>query len=256
MIIKNLKRLVLFVTVVSLFACNYNSAVMMRTERGFVFDEAPTDTVSEYILSTSDIIGFQLYTNKGTSIIDVTAIPESVRGGAAMRSGETYLIEPDGFVKLPILERTKLEGLTIREAEVLLEQEYAKFYINSFVKLKVMNRRIVVFPGGSGKAQVIPLENENMTILEALGKVGGLPDVAKSYKIKLIRGDLKNPKVYLFDFSTIEGIKRSDFVLQANDIIQVEKRSDAFRELVRDVAPVISLLASTVTLIIVINNLK
>ena len=147
MIIKSLKRLVLFVAVVSLFACNYNSAVMMRTEKGFVFDEVPTDTVSEYILSTSDVIEFQLYTNKGTSIIDVTAISESDSRGSVLRSGETYLIEPDGFVKLPILDRTKLEGLTIREAEVLLEQEYAKFYINSFVKLRVKNRRIVVFPG-------------------------------------------------------------------------------------------------------------
>lgn len=256
MIIKSLKRLGLFFAVCSLFACNYNSAVMMRTDNGFVFDKAPIDVLSEYIISTSDIIQFQLYTNKGTSIIDATAVPGTFKVGVSVRNFETYLIEPDGFVKLPILERTKLEGLTIRAAELLLEQEYAKFYVNSFVKLKVMNRRIVVFPGSSGKAQVIPLENENMTILEALGKVGGLSDVAKSHKIKLIRGDLKSPKVYLFDFSTIEGIKRSDFVLQANDIIQVEKRSDAFRNLLGDVAPVISLLASTFTLIIVINNLK
>ena len=256
MVIKSLKKVSVFVAVISLFACNYNSAVMMRTDKDFVFDEVPTDTVSEYILSTSDILEFQLYTNNGTSIIDVTAISQSDNRSSVQRSGETYLVEPDGFVKLPILDRTKLEGLTIREAEVLLEEEYAKFYINSFVKLKVKNRRIVVFPGGSGKAQIIPLENENITMLEALGQVGGLSDIAKSSTIKLIRGDLKNPQVYLFDFSTIEGIKKSDFVLQANDIIYVEKRSDAFRELVRDVAPVVSLIASTVTLIIVINNLK
>lgn len=256
MVINSLKKVVLFVVIVSLFACNYNSALMMRTEKGFEFDEAPSDTVSEYILSTSDIIEFQLYTNNGTSIIDITAISETERRGAVLRSGETYLVEPDGFVKLPILDRVKLEGLTIRGAELLLEEKYAKFYINSFVKLRVKNRRIVVFPGGSGKAKVIPLQNENITLLEALGQVGGLPNEAKSYKIKLIRGDLKDPKVYLFDFSTIEGIKKSDFVLQANDIIYVDKRSDAFRELVRDIAPVVSLIASTVTLIIVINNLK
>ena len=224
MIIKSLKRLVLFVAVVSLFACNYNSAIMMKTEKDFVFDEVPTDTVSEYILSTSDIIEFQLYTNKGTSIIDVTAISESDNRGSVLRSGETYLIEPDGFVKLPILDRTKLEGLTIRDAEVLLEKEYAKFYINSFVKLKVKNRRIVVFPGGSGKAQVIPLQNENVTMLEALGQVGGLPNVAKAYKIKLIRGDLKNPEILKIDLSTIEGLRNAELIIQANDIIYIEKR--------------------------------
>ena len=256
MIIKSLKKVAVFIAVISLFACNYNSAVMMKTEKGFVFDEAPTDTISEYILSTSDIFEFQLYTNKGTSIIDVTAISESDNKGLVSRSGETYLIEPDGFVKLPILERTKLEGLTIREAEVLLEEKYAKFYINSFVKLEVKNRRIVIFPGGGGNAQVIPLENENTTMLEALGQVGGLETLAKASRIKLVRGNLKNPKVYLFDFSTIEGIKRSDFVLQANDIIYVDKRSDSFQQLLKDISPVISLIVSSLTLFVVVNNLK
>ena len=256
MIIKSLKKIVLFVAVISLFACNYNSALMMRTDKGYEFDDAPKDTVSEYILSVSDVFEFQLYTNKGTSVIDITAISEMDKRGAVLRSGETYLIEPDGFVKLPIIERVKVEGMTIRDAELFLEEKYSKYYINSFVKLNIKNRRIVVFPGGSGRAQVVPLINENITILEALGQVGGLPNEAKACKIKLIRGDLKDPEVYLFDFSTIEGIKKSDFVLQANDIIYVDKRSDAFRELVRDVAPVVSLIASTVTLIIVINNLK
>ena len=208
MIIKSLKRLGLFFAVCSLFACNYNSAVMMRTDNGFVFDKAPIDVLSEYIISTSDIIQFQLYTNKGTSIIDATAVPGTFKVGVSVRNFETYLIEPDGFVKLPILERTKLEGLTIRAAELLLEQEYAKFYVNSFVKLKVMNRRIVVFPGSSGKAQVIPLENENMTILEALGKVGGLSDVAKSHKIKLI---MNSKEKYIYNVELISIDKKMYF---------------------------------------------
>ena len=104
--------------------------------------------------------------------------------------------------------------------------------------------------------QVVPLENENMTMLEAIGQVGGLSNMAKAYKVKLIRGNLKKPQVYLFDFSTIEGIQQADFVLQANDIIYVEARRDTFGELIRDIAPVISLIASTITLFLIINNLK
>ena len=77
MIINNLKKIALFLVVVSFFACNYNSAVMMKTNKEFVFDEVPTDTVSEYVLSKSDILEFQLYTNKGTSIIDITAIDQN-----------------------------------------------------------------------------------------------------------------------------------------------------------------------------------
>jgi len=150
----------------------------------------------------------------------------------------------------------ELKGKTIKEAEKFLETEYSKYYIKPFVKIKIINRRITVFPGGGGKGQVIPLTNENVTMLEALGQVGGLTKEAKAFKFKLVRGNLKNPQVYLFDFSTLEGIKQADFVLQSNDIIYVETRNAAVRELVRDIAPIVSLITSAVTLIVVINNLN
>ncbi len=72
----------------------------------------------------------------------------------------------------------------------------------------------------------------------------------------MVRGDLKDPQVFLFDFSTIEGIKQADFVLQANDIIYVEQRQNAVRVIVREIVPIVSLLTSTITLILVLNNLK
>jgi polysaccharide biosynthesis/export protein len=249
-------KIILFSTLVSLlYACNYNSSVMMKTPKGYEFDTPPSDTISEYILSKSDVFEFQLYTNGGTSLIDMTAITENQRQGV-ITGRIKYLIESDGFAKLPIIDRVKLDRKTIKDAEKMLEEKYSKYYIKPFVKLSVINRRITVFPGGGSKGKVIPLKNENVTMLEALGQVGGLTKDAKAFKIKLVRGNLKTPKVYMFDFSTLEGIKQADFVLQANDIIYVETRSDALRELVRDIAPIVSLIASTVTLIIVINNLN
>jgi len=207
------------------------------------------------VISVSDIIEFQLYTNDGTALVDLTAISEKITQGTQLTS-TSYLVEYDGFCNLPIIGRVKLQGKTIREAQTFLEEEYSKYYIKPFVLLKVTNRRVTVFPGGSSKAKVITLTNENTTLIEALGQVGGLSTESIARKIKLIRGDLKNPKVYLFDFSTLEGVKKSDFVLQANDIIYVQAKNNALREWIRDVAPVISLITSTITLIVVINNLK
>lgn len=255
MILRTIKILCVTILMSLLYACNYNSSVMMRTDKDYEFDQPPSDEVSEYIISKSDIIELALYTNDGTSLIDLTAISEN-RNQLSIEGAVDYLVEYDGHVKLPIIGRVLLMGKTIKEAENFLEAEYSKYYIKPFVKLSVTNRRITVFPGGGSKGQVIPLMNENVTMLEALGHVGGLTSEAKAYKIKLIRGDLKNPQVYMFDFSTLEGVKQADFVLQANDIIYVEKRNEALRELLRDVAPVVSLITSTVTLIVVLNNLN
>lgn len=254
MILNRLKSILLVVIVTSLFACSYNSNVMMKTGKDYPFDPSPSDTSAEYIISSSDIIEFRLYTNDGSLLVDFTAIKE--QKSIATSSNFKYLVEFDGNTKLPILGRLLLKGKTIKEVEALLEEKYAKYYIKPFVQVKVINKRVTVFPGGSGSAKVVPLTNDNMKLLEALGQVGGLTKLAKAKRIKLIRGDLKDPQVYLFDFSTLEGIKKSDFVLQANDIIYVEPRSDYLQELIRDVAPIVSLIASTLTLLIVINNIN
>jgi len=253
--LNRLKSSIVLVVMISLVSCNYNSSVMMKTGKGYPYDTPPTISSSEYIISASDIIEFQLYTNDGSLLIDITAVQE--RQSAVQKgSNIQYLVEFDGKINLPLLGRVELINLTIKEVEALLEEKYTKYYINPFVQVRVVNKRVTVFPGGSSKAQIVPLVNDNMKLIEALGAVGGLTKLAKAKRIKLIRGDLKNPKVYLFDFSTLEGIKQSDFVLQANDIIYVEPRSDYVQELVRDIAPIISLIASTLTLLIVINNIN
>jgi len=252
--LNRIKGLLIFITLLSLFACRINPSIMMKTGKDYKFDASPTDKTPEYKITIHDIIEFKLFTNDGTKLIDLTAISGNDR--LSNSRNLDYLVEFDGFCKLPIIGRTEVNNKTIREVENLLQEKYSKYYVKPFVQLKVLNRRVTVFPGGSSKAQVITLKNENVTILEALGQVGGLTVDAKAHKIKLVRGDLKNPQVFMFDFSTIEGIKEADFVLQANDIIYVEQRQNAVRAIVREIVPIVSLLTSTITLILVLNNLK
>ncbi len=255
MVLRKLKNITCLLLVASLVACNYNSSVMLKTDKDYSFDPAPLNESVEYVISPSDVIEFKLYTNDGSILVDFTAIKEQ----SVTTSGVTnfrYLVEFDGLVKLPVIGRLALKGKTIKEVEELLEQKYSKFYIKPFVQVQVVNKRVTVFPGGSSKARIIPLTNNNMNLLEALGAVGGLTELAKAKRIKLIRGSLKDPKVYLFDLSKIEGIKEIDFVLQANDIIYIEPRTENLQKIIRDVAPIISLIASTLTLVLVINNIN
>jgi polysaccharide export outer membrane protein len=249
-----IKKILFFGLVVALSSCNFNSNVMLKTGKNYPFDAPPTGESSKYIISPSDIIEFKLYTNEGSALVDYTAINEG-SAGANFSSIVSYLIENDGYVKLPILGRVELKGLTILEVEELLENLFKKYYIKPFVQVKVINKRVTVFPGGSSKAQIIPLTNNNMKLLEALAAVGGLPELAKAYRIKLIRGKLSDPKVYLFDFSTIEGFQKADFVLQANDIVYIEPRPDYYHKVLKEIAPVVSLIVSAITLFVVIQNI-
>jgi polysaccharide export outer membrane protein len=79
-----------------------------------------------------------------------------------------------------------------------------------------------------------------------LALAGGIQD-GKAYKIKLIRGDLKNPTIYQIDLSTVDGLKQADLVLQANDIIYVEP-AKVLTQFMKEFSPYLSL-ANTILLI-------
>jgi polysaccharide export outer membrane protein len=229
---------------------------MLKTDKNYEFDVPPKESDLEYKIAPNDLLDFRLYTNDGFKLIDFTT-SSTTNTSVSLKNGSLeYLVEFDGFCNLPILGRTKVTGLTLREAELMLEEKYAELYIDPFLLLNVTNRRVTIFPGSDGSGKVITLENNNTTLIEAIALAGGISQEGKAYRIKLIRGNLKDPQVYLIDLSTIEGLKYADIILQANDIIYIEPVGVTRRQIIAEIAPIVSLLLTSITLFVVINQQK
>jgi len=217
---------------------------MLRTPKDFKFDTfADSLQVTEYRIAPNDELSFSIYTHNGEKMVELMST--SGGGGQAAQSGGLqYLVEHDGMIKLPIIQRVKVGGMTLREAESFLEGEYSNYLNKPFVQLKVTNNRVIIFPGGDGgTAKVVSLQNSNTTLFEALAMSGGIVD-GKAHNIKLIRGDLKNPKIYKIDLSTIDGVKQANLTLQANDIIYIEPRARIPQRLLAEIAPYLSLVTT------------
>ncbi len=128
--------------------------------------------------------------------------------------------------------------------------------MNPFVQISVTNRRVIVFPGNGGDAKVLYLANNNTTLLEAIALAGGIAERGRASRIKLIRkNDNGQRQVYRIDLSTIEGLKYTDILVQANDYIYIEPVPEIGRELLKEVAPIVSLISSAAIVISVISKL-
>ncbi|GIV27211.1 MAG: hypothetical protein KatS3mg027_1025 [Bacteroidia bacterium] len=234
---------VLIVIVINFTSCKIlRPNLMLTTPSNYKFADL-NDSLSRisYLLAPNDIISFQIFTNDGFKMVDVI---NNAQASFFVKAEAT--IEQDGTVKMPMIGRVKISGLTVPEAEKKLEALYSEFYIKPFVRLSVNNKRVIVFPGNSAQAKVIPLQNNNTTVLEAIALAGGIPEDGKAYKVKLIR-TLPDGKslVYLLDLSTIDGLSKGQTTVLANDIIYVEPRYRPLQAFVRDVSPLVSLLLST-----------
>ena len=231
-----------------------NPSIMFRTPKDYKYDTRVKDTTKEYRIAANDAISFRLFTNNGLKLVDVTE--SNTQMFQQLNQGITYVVEFDGYVNLPIIGRVDVNGMTVREAEFFLEEKYDEVFIDPFLLLNVTNRRVTIFPGSGGDGVVLTLQNNNIKLLEALALAGGLADQGRSARIKLIRGDLADPKIYLIDLSTIQGISQADIILQANDIIYVEPIGVTTRQVLGEISPVLSLLTGILTLYFVIDRVR
>jgi polysaccharide export outer membrane protein len=249
---------IIVVTCILMTSCGINSSLMLKTDKDYEF--APIDSMNEskgdYVIDVNDIVQMRFFTNNGLKVLDISSATEGGAGQAQMFNPNntlSYVIQNDSLVRLPVIGLTNIVGLTIREAEIRLQSMYSEYYIDPFIQLSVTNKRVVVFPGNGGAAEVIYLQNNNTTLMEVIGLAGGLADRGRASRIKLMRKDDTGKRlVYKFDLSTIDGLKYTDFVVQANDYIYVEPVPELGREILQEITPIVSLITSAAVIISVV----
>ncbi len=208
-------------------------------------------TPGPYIIQSEDKIEMHIFSNDGFRLIDITSANLSQ---AANTDGITYIIEENGEVKLPVIGRIRLKGYSIKDAEVLLQEKYSTYYKDPFVIIRVVSRHALVFLSDGGRGIVVPLQDDHTSLFEALALAGGLSEYSKAYHIKIIRGELKSPQVFLADVSTLEGLRNSELEIYPNDIIYVDSGSNFRKKLTTEFLPYLSVFTSILVLITYLNK--
>ena len=234
--------------------CNINRDIMFKTPVDYQFDQVADTLDRNFKIQTNDVLTFRLFANDGFRMIDLVDENNGALRSIA-RVTFNYNVDPDGYTKLPLLGKVSLVGLTVRQAEALLESRFEEFYNKPFVLLSVANRRVVVFPGGGGDAKVIGLENTNTTLTEAIAQVGGVAKRGDARKVKLFRRKPGGGRlVYEFDMSDISGLKYGDIVMQADDIVYIQPNPEIATEILQNVLPFVTLLTTTILVISLVQN--
>lgn len=234
-----------------------NPSVMLKTPKGYKYDEYKDSVAGkEYKISTNDIVEMRVFSNDGFKLTDVTNTGTNNSYINFNQGVLPYYVDAFGYAKLPVIGNTLLKGLTINQAQQMLEEKYSLYYIRPYIIIRITSRRVIVFPGDVGRSQVIPLVNNNTTLIEGLAMAGGLSLVGKAYKIKLIRRWPDRSEVYHIDLSTIDGLKQGNIVLQTNDIIYVEPRLKISQGLMNELSPIVSILSSLILLYTVFSLKK
>lgn len=210
-----------------------------------------SEAEKNYTLQPNDIFTMEVYTNDGERLIDpeFELRKDNTAANVQNEAPEEYTVDDRGIVKLPMVGEIQLSTLTLRQGEELLQKEYTKYYKSPFVKMRFSSKRVIVL--GSPGGQIIPLTNNNTNLVEVLAMAKGIMNDGKAHNIRVIRGK----EVMVADLSTFEGYTKFNVTMQSGDIVYVEPVRKPFVESLRDYAPILTVLTSLTTLIVVIEGI-
>ncbi|MCP4806584.1 MAG: hypothetical protein GY913_01015 [Proteobacteria bacterium] len=140
----------------------------------------------------------------------------------------TITVAPDGRISMPLIGEVVVTGLTYPELISTLEGSLSEYIVEPSVAVNIVsvsNQKVFIL-GEVQNPAVLQIANE-MTILEALIRTGGIHQDARTDNVLLIRGDIADPELYLVDVDAIyaQGDMTQLVQLQKGDIVYVPAKT-------------------------------
>lgn len=171
-------------------------------------------------------------------------------------TGKTYLVDEEGNIEFPVLGKVKLAGLTRNEAIQYMKGLLSKDIVDPGVSIAIKNYRITVL-GEVTKPGTFPLENEKVTILEALGMAGDMTINGVRENVLVVREEGGERNYYRVNLASSEVFNSPVYYLAQNDVVYVEPNQNKINtssNTIRNVSFGISIASFLITLVTLITR--
>jgi len=176
--------------------------------------------------------------------------------GYPIVSDNKYIVYQDGTILLPLLNNIHVQGLSIQELNHKLTYEYKKFLKAPYVKTTIKNHKIYVL-GEVTKRGIVALEGENISVIEAIARSGGLTDHALRSRIRIISEENGKYVMNTLNLNNFSTLNSRSLMLKANSIVYVEpKTAKAVYVAINDYLPILQAISSTLSTFVNIKFLS
>lgn len=152
---------------------------------------------------------------------------------------KTVEVNQSGMITLPLVGMIQASGLTVEELQHRIEQSLARDYLQDpqvTVSVREYSNRRITVSGSVSRPGVFPLTGET-TLLQAIAQGGGIEDIGDPAGVFVFRGTGANRQVARFDVKSISVGQSPDPILQAGDVVIVDRSTG--RVLLRDLRAIV-----------------
>jgi polysaccharide export outer membrane protein len=180
-------------------------------------------------------------------------LAQSESGGALMG----YNVNPEGYITLAAVGQVKVSGLTLEETSKVLQELAEKVFKNSTVECKLLSFKFTVIGEVRSPGAYMNFNNY-LTVLEAIGRAGGVGDYGNRNRVLVIRPLDKGTKTFRINLQDKNIIQSEAYFLLPNDVVIIEPlKQKIFNMNLPTISFIISTFTSTISMtLLLINYLK
>ncbi|HFU76453.1 MAG TPA: polysaccharide export protein [Arcobacter sp.] len=189
----------------------------------------------EYKILPHDRISIIVYNHPELSSNNVHSVQEE-RG---------LLVNSKGYLRLPLVKKIHIAGLTQTEAEEKISNAFSTFLKQPDIHIEVINKRAYVI-GEVNRPGEVKLINERLSLLRLIAVAGDLTASADKSSILILKGNnLSKAQSRIVNLTDANALLTANLMIEPNDIVYVMPNDmKAFNTTVGEVSPVFQVISS------------
>jgi len=205
----------LFIVIISLPSC------MVPKTTGY-FKNITRDTT----LSLTPVVNEELKIKKGDVLsIFITSLNREEDevynrrpGVSASTAAAGYQVDNAGEIYLHNVGKVKAEGFTRKQLKFALEEKFIPFLKDAVVAVNFENHHVTVI-GEIGKAQVLSMPEEKISIIDVLAQSGNVTALTELSNVLVIREKDNTKELKRINLEDQSIFNSSFYYLQPNDVV-------------------------------------
>lgn len=185
-------------------------------DTGFKALTIKTDDLLQINISSPNPEANSFFITPGSNVSNGTS-----NSAAGTATPNTYLVDKDGGIDMPLIGRVIVRGLTMNEARNDISGKLLTFLKDPIVTVRLQNFKVTILGEVTRPANYY-VSNERVSVLDALGMAGDMTIYGRRENVLLIREKDGKKSLTRLNLNTSALFRSPYYYLQQNDIVYVE----------------------------------
>jgi polysaccharide export outer membrane protein len=165
-----------------------------------------------------------------------------------------YTVNPEGTVSVPLLGNIRVAGLDIYSIQDIFQAKVDSLFRHAYVEVKLMSFKYTVIGEVRMPGSFVNY-NDQLTVLEAIGRAGGIAETGTKEKILVIRPSGDKTITYQINLQDKNLLSSPAYFLSPNDVVIVQPNpKKVFTINLPTISFIIATITSTITTTLLLIN--